>query len=271
MHSWLNFNGRFIKENTPIVTAGNRGLRYGDGLFETMRFENGDIKLKDLHYQRLTHGLATLKIKLPAFVTGAHLQQEILNLVEKNNIKGAARIRLMIFRGDGGLYEIDAPAEYTIQVWKLPEAKQEFNENGLVIGLYDKAMKSCDHLSNIKSNNYLPYAMAAIHAKENKWNDCALINTYGRICDASIANIFWVKNGNVFTPPLTEGCVAGVMRRYLLDNRTIKEQLCEVADLQQADEVFLTNAVAGIRWVQEFNGTFFKNNISRELYHSTIA
>ncbi len=103
MHSWLNFNARFIKENTAVVTADNRGLRYGDGLFETVKHVNGEIRHQDLHFERLFRGLATLRIDLPAQVTEPYLQQQVQLTIEKNNIKGAARVRLMIIRGDGGL------------------------------------------------------------------------------------------------------------------------------------------------------------------------
>jgi branched-chain amino acid aminotransferase len=272
MHSWLNFNGNFIKEGLPVVTANNRGLRYGDGIFETIKFVNGEIKHKKLHFERLFHGAATLKIELPALLNATSLEEEIARTVEKNRVMDDARVRLMLFRGDGGLYEIDGGGGgYIIQVWSLPEGKQEFNENGLIIGLYDGAMKPCDGLANIKSNNYLVYAMAAIHAKENKRNDNLVLNTHGRICDASIANIFWAKDGRIFTPPLSEGCVAGVMRRHLLESgHGIAELPCTISDIENAEEIFLTNAIAGIRWVQEFNGKMYKNALSRELYPATI-
>ena len=269
MHSWLNFNARFIKENTTVVTADNRGLRYGDGLFETMKYVKGEIRFGDLHFERLFNGLNTLKIDLPALVTKPYLQQQVQLTIEKNNIKGAARVRLMIIRGDGGLYEFDgAGGGFIIQVWPLDEDKQGFNENGLVMGLYDRGMKPCDQFANVKSNNYLLYAMAAIHARENKWNDCAVTNAYGRICDTTIANIFWVKNGVLFTPPLSEGCVAGVMRKHFILNNPVSEIVCELADLENADEIFLTNAVAGVRWVKEFNGSVYRGKIARQLYET---
>ncbi len=269
MHRWLNFNARFIKENMAVVTAGNRGLRYGDGLFETMRYENGEIKLCDLHFERLFNGLAVLKINLPAPVTKSWLQQQVQSTVEKNNIRDAARVRLMIIRGDGGLYDLEGTGGgFVIQVWPLEKNKQEFNEDGLVIGLYDKGMKPCDSFANIKSNNYLLYAMAAIHAKENKWNDCAVLNTHTRICDATIANIFWTKDGNIYTPPLSEGCVAGVMRKHIMTNNPVQERICELADLENADEVFLTNAITGVRWVKEFNGAVYTNKIGRQVYET---
>lgn len=272
MHSWLNFNGSFIKEGLPVVTANNRGLRYGDGLFETMKCANGDIKLKELHFERLLKGMALLKIKLPAHVTTGYLEEETRQTLSKNRIDGSARARLMVTRGDGGLYELDGDGgDFIIQVWDLAGVKEEFNENGLVIGLYEDAFKPCDALSNIKSNNYLLYAMAAIYAKETKKNDCLVMNMHKRICDATIANVFWVKNEKIYTPPLSEGCVAGVMRKNLLQKIDgIIQQPCEIKDLENADEIFLTNAISGLRWVAGFNGKIYGNTVSRKIFHSTI-
>lgn len=272
MHSWLNFNGNFVKEGMPVVTANNRGLRYGDGVFETIKCMNGQIRHKKLHFERLVLGIDALRIQLPSQVTTQLLEEEIVRTLEKNRIRDAARVRLMVFRGDGGLYELDGGGGgYIIQVWSLPEGKQEFNENGLMVCLYDEAWKPCDSLANLKTNNYLVYAMAAIHAKENKCNDSLVLNIHGRICDASIANVFWVKNGKVFTPPLSEGCIAGVMRRHLLESgHGIIEQPCTIKDIESADEVFLTNSVAGLRWVQQFGDKTYGNTVSKKLYFSTI-
>ncbi len=113
--------------------------------------------------------------------------------------------------------------------------------------------------------------MAAMYAKETRKSDCFVLNTHKRICDASIANVFWVKNKKIYTPPLSEGCIAGVMRKNLLQKIDgIIQQPCEISDLQNADEIFLTNAISGLRWVTEFNGKVYGNTICREIFHSTI-
>ncbi|HKH62458.1 MAG TPA: aminotransferase class IV, partial [Flavitalea sp.] len=114
---------------------------------------------------------------------------------------------------------------------------------------------------------YLPYSMGALHAKQNNLNDCLILNSHERICDATIANVFWVDSQSIYTPPLSEGCIAGVMRRNLLDilpknGYTIEEKIFEVEELTNADELFLTNAISGIRWIKEFRGQEFKNTLS---------
>ncbi len=275
MSGWVNFNGSLVPPGTALLTADSRALRYGDGLFETIRVADGTIILKDFHFERLFAGTGILQIRLPSTHNPLFFEQEIFKTIGKNRINGEARVRLSVFRGEGGLYETEGPGTgYIIQVWPLAP-KDEINENGLVIGAYDDALKSCDKLANIKSNNYLVYAMAALHARKNRWNDCLVLNNYGRVSDATIANVFWVKNEMIFTPPLQEGCVSGVMRRHLLESLpdrgySIKELPASIATLEDADEIFLTNAISGIRWVREFNGKSFGNQMSSALFNSTF-
>jgi len=273
MTGWVNFNGSLEEQGTALFTAGSRAFRYGDGLFETMRALDGNIRLRELHFERLFEGMARLQIKLP--ITDSFLQKQVMRTIEKNKIKGEARVRLTVFRGEGGLYETDGPGSgYLIQAWSM-QHKDKINENGLVTGVYTAAAKNCDALANIKSNNYLVYVMAALHAKNNLWNDCIVLNNHGRVCEATIANIFWIKGEKIFTPPLTEGCVAGVMRRHLLETLpgkgfVLEERAAISDDIENADEVFLTNAVSGIRWVREMNGHEFGNKISTLLFRSTF-
>jgi len=262
------FNGKFVAAEEPVLIASNRGYRYGDGLFETMKVVKGVIALEAFHFERLLNGLALLKLETPKLFTKEKLQQEILSLCKKNNCEKLARVRLSLFRGNGGLYDEDKKAQYIIECWPLPESVNKLNENGLVIGIYPDAKKSCDQFSNLKSANFLVYSMAAQFVEENKWNDGLVLNTAGNIADSTIANIFIIKNGNVLTPPLTEGCVNGVMRRYVMERLKVagircKEKSLAVDDVTDADEIFLTNAIKGISWVKQFNDKVYSNiNIS---------
>ncbi len=268
MNSWLNFNGSFIKETQPIATANNRGLRYGEGLFETMKWVNGSVRLGKFHFERLLSGMTKLKLHLPEEVSEYFLTSEIGRTIERNNIKGTARVRLMVFRGDNELSDVTGEGSYVIQAWPLQPLQQEsggFNEEGLKLGVFKEGVKSCDELANLKTNNYLLYVLATMYAKENNWNDCVVLNHHQRVCESTIANIFWVKEGNIFTPALSEGCVAGVMRRYLIENIAVTQSACSLNEILQADEIFLTNAIRGVQWVKECNSHSFSNKISRQI------
>jgi branched-chain amino acid aminotransferase len=268
MDRFIHFNGKILPAEQALIGAGNRGFRYGDGLFETMRVVNGRIALQELHFERLLAGMAVLQFDRPALFNAAYLAEAVLSLCEKMKIAAGARIRLNVFRGNGGLYDPEnLQPNIVIEAWPL-ELPIRLNENGLVIDLYTEARKHPDILANLKTNNYLPYILAALHAKNNRLNDCLLLNTANRICDATIANVFWVKDGKVFTPPLSEGGVAGVMRGWLLQqaNRVVQEAVLTPETLGKADEVFLTNVIQGIRWVRTFGDTVYTNEVAVDLF-----
>jgi branched-chain amino acid aminotransferase len=272
----FNFNGKLFKQGTPVIGSSSRGFRYGDGLFETIKCIEGKLVLADEHFARLWKGMQVLQIKVPKHFTPEELQEEIIALAEKNSHAAKARVRLTVSRGEGGLYDdINHSPNYLIESWALPEDNGALNSNGLVLGIYPAIKKSYDILSSLKHNNYLPYVMAALFAKENKWNDAILLNTGGRLCDTSIANIFLVKNEVVYTPSLPEACVAGIMRSHLVRElpamgyNLIEKQL-SIQELVGADEVFLTNAIYNIRWVQCMEDTTYSNIHTRKIYNSIL-
>ncbi len=273
---YFNCNGKIYKKDTAVIGADNRGLRFGDGLFETMKAVNNKLQFADDHFARLWKGMGLLQFKIPARFAPENLQGDIRDLLNKNGHNKAARVRLTIFRGNGGLYdEMNHIPEYIIQTWVLPEDTGQWNSNGLFLGIFKAANKSCDRFSNIKHNNFLPYAMAALEAKKQKWNDALVLNTHGRICDSSMANIFLVKDDIIYTPSLEEGCIAGVMRKNVLDHlkkndSTVREDKITVEDLLGADEVFLTNSIHNIRWVQGIDDKKYSNNLTQKIYSSFL-
>lgn len=274
MDRFIHFNGKILPAEQALIGAGNRGLRYGDGLFETMRVVNGRIALQELHLERLLAGMAVLQFDRPALFDAVQLPEAVLALCKKMKIEAGARIRLNVFRGNGGLYDPENHHPHVIiEAWPL-ELPTRLNENGLVIDLYAEARKHPDILANLKTNNYLPYILAALHARNNRLNDCLLLNTADRICDATIANVFWVKDGKVFTPPLSEGGVAGVMRSWLLQQvqgiYAVQEALLTPETLALADEVFLTNAIQGIRWVRAWKDTVYTNKVAEKLFNEDV-
>ena len=263
-----------MRGDEPALLATNRSYRYGDGLFETMKLQNGQLLLAQYHFERLWESLDLLKFEIPPLFTAEKMQQEILHLCKRNECEKLARIRLSVFRGDGGLYDENTSLQYLIECWPLNDSVNRMNENGLVIDIYPHAKKSCDIFSNLKSANFLPYTMAANYAKENKLNDCLVLNMHGRICDATIANLFIIKNKSIITPSLDEGCIKGIVRRRILDFRFqisdfglhLKELPVTTADLMEADEVFLTNSIHGIRWVRQCRDKIYSNPRTIEIY-----
>lgn len=269
--TYLNFNGKILTADEPVLLASNRSYRYGDGLFETMKILDSRIVLANYHFERLFSSLSILRYDIPSLFIPAKLEKEILQLCQRNRCEKLARVRFSVFRGNGGINDDDKSLQYLIECWPLNSSINQLNENGLVIDIYPDAKKSTDQFSNIKSANFLPYSMAALYAKENKLNDCLVLNTAGRIADATIANLFIIKENIIKTPSLDQGCVNGVMRRYLLESLSavgyvISETSISIQDVTTADEVFLTNAISGIRWVKQFENVNYGNAKTIEIY-----
>ncbi len=269
------FNGKIIPADEPALLVSNRGYRYGDGLFETIKVADGRIVLENYHFERLFSGLSLMKFEIPGLFTKEKIKAEILQLCRRNACEKLARTRLSVFRGNGGLYDEDKSLQYIIECWPLGKSVSKLNENGLVIDVYPDAEKSCDIFSNLKSANFLVYSMAALYAKENKFNDCLVLNTTGHIADSTIANIFIVKKGVIITPGLEEGCVNGVIRRHLLKvmrdaGDEVQEMAVAVSDLKEADEIFLTNAINGIRWVRQLRDKVYTNIKTTKIYNRYI-
>ncbi len=276
MNTYINFNGSIIRSDKKVIGADNRGLRYGDGLFETIKMINNKIILSKYHFERLFAGLKLLQFDLPVFFNEENLTQQIVTLCKKNNHQKAARIRLMIFRGNGGLFDPENHfPNYIIQSWPLALENKNINENGLVVSIFPDGKKACDNFSNIKTNNFLVYAMAALFAKKNQLNDCLILNSYDRICESTIGNVFCIKDGIISTPQLAEGCVAGVMRRFLLDkckdeNFIINETQLDFDALKNADEIFLSNAIYGIRWIKKMDENGYGNLLTTDIYNKLL-
>lgn len=273
-------NGKLIEAGTPVLAAANRSYRYGNGLFETLRWTGKGLPLIYYHADRLLHGMTVLKYEVPARFTAEKIQEEITKLCIKNHGTKPARVRFSIFPGEGGLYDGSRKTEYIIETWPLTPEQGSFNTNGLVLGIYPDETKKPGFFSGLKSAEFLLYSMAATYATEQKWNDAIVLNQAGRVADTTIANLFIVKNGIICTPPIADGCVAGVMRKYLLEHLpdagfTVEEQTISPADLNQAGEIFLTNAVRGIRWVGRLGDITYTadtaSHISRELVQTIFS
>ena len=249
------YNGKLYPEGTPVIGTQNRALMYGDGLFETMFVQQGFIINGPLHFERFFQGLELLKFSLSEQFSTIYYKEKIRLLLQQNNIDGYARVRLMAFRDSMNLQN---RMSYILEAWPMKDRPQ-YDIAGLKTALFRDVTKSCDRFSNLKSNNYLPGVMAIISASERSLDECILLNSNGRVCESAIANVFIVKSGIIYTPPLSEGCVAGIVRRWIVENsppenfRVIQKELT-IEELFSADELFLTNSIKPVRSVALFEG-----------------
>ncbi len=212
-----------------------------------------------------------LSLDIPAGFTKHFFKDTILELVALNYINGNAAARLTLFREGKGKYTPDElRAGFVIEVEPLSDELFKLNEKGLTLGIYPDLYKYPDKLSNFKTCNSLIYILAAIYKSKNRWDDCVILNTGLNICEATSSNLFLVKQNQIITPALQEGCVDGVMRKFVIElaqncNLTVSQASISSEELREADEIFLTNAINGIRWVGNYGSKQLQNKVASEL------
>ncbi len=251
------YNG-LLKKETDLISIQNRGLKFGDSLFESLRVINQEIKYWEDHYFRLMAGMRIMRMEIPMRFTMDFFQGQILALLTKKNITDA-RVRLTVTRKDGGLYiPENNSVDFFIEATELHEKKYALNSQSYEIDLFKDFKKNKSLLSSIKSNNKLEHIIAGIYAKENNLDNILLLNSENRLAEAVNANVFIVKGNQIITPAPTEGCVKGIIRKKLIDiiNRnpvydSIEKEVNHF-EMMKAEEVFLTNISFGIQSVTKF-------------------
>lgn len=259
-----------VSSDEPVFKADNRGFRYGDGFFETLRMTKAQVRLWHLHKERMAHSIRLLNYQPPKSSLSDLLNQ-VEDLCRRNHCEENARVRISFFNGNGNVFDNNTSTGYIIEASALQHEKRPGEKDGLTVGAYKDVRKSCDSFSNLKSANYLFSRLGIEYAKKSNWNDCLIFNQHDRICETTIANLFWIKDKNIYTPPLSEGCVRGVMRANILSQTAVVEKACMLQELLNADEIFLTNATSGIRWVSKLEDRLYENKIASLLYDEIVT
>ena len=269
--NYINLNGVVTESSKALFYIGNRAFRYGDGVFESIRIVNGKIPFLNLHISRLQRACSFLKLNSAEFLTPDFIEEQINFLIAENKITKGGKIRITVFREDGGLYTpLANRANYCIEASSMEQNLFEINTKGLHVDLFSDIKKQEHLLSNFKTNNCLTYVLAGIYKTENKLDDCILLNSKSHVCEAISSNLFLVINGALYTPALTEGCLDGVMRKIILENApkhriNIYEPAIMPNDLLRADEVFLTNSINGIQWVGSYKNKRYFNTTAKKI------
>jgi branched-chain amino acid aminotransferase len=267
MNQVINFNGNLIDPKIPVALASNRSLRYGDGLFETMIWDGHQIKNLHFHLDRLFQGLDILQFDLTGGFSRIFISEAIEKLCITNSRAVKAKVRLNVFREDGAaLFPIQNKPGFIIESSVFPEP----NPLPLRITFYEGEKKFPGILSNQKTNNYLLNILALQHAKEKGFDDAIILNSRGNICEASTSNIFLFQKGVLFTPALSQGCVAGTKRREMLEilpglGFQVEETIITREMIFESEEVFLTNAIGGIRPSICIDNTYYTRELSGTL------
>ncbi|MFV0564474.1 MAG: aminotransferase class IV [Flavobacteriaceae bacterium] len=268
----INYNGNILSE-TNLLSVHNRGYAYGDALFETIKASHGKLFFWEDHYFRLMASMRIMRMEIPMNFTMEFLEAQIKNTLKANNMEAAsARVKLTVHRMDGGLYLPQTNAvRFNISVKALDSNFYSLNDSTYEIDLFKDYYVAPNLLSTLKTNNKALHVVASIYAKENKLDNCLLLNTNKTVVEALNGNVFVVKDGIMKTPPLTDGCLKGVMRKQIIDvlktmpDFTLEETSVSPFELQKADEIFITNVISGIVSVSKYRKKEFKNEIASEL------
>jgi branched-chain amino acid aminotransferase len=267
----INFNGELLFKENIKLTTDNRGFKYGDGIFETIKVVHKKVIFWEDHYFRLMASMRMLRMKIPMEFTLEFLEKEILKTVAVLEDGASFRVRLNVFRKDGGLYTPKTNAiDYLIEVSENNYKTKETYEIDVFKDFYNYS----GLLSTIKTNNRMLNTLASIYANENDLDNCILVNERKGVVEVANANIFIVKNNIVKTPSLTEGCIKGVVRGKVIDlliknkDFTIEETVISPFEIQKADEVFITNAIMGIQAVTKYKKKSFNTDLAGKLHAS---
>jgi branched-chain amino acid aminotransferase len=267
----INFNGELLFKENIKLTTDNRGFKYGDGIFETIKVVHKKVIFWEDHYFRLMASMRMLRMKIPMEFTLEFLEKEILKTVDVLEDVASFRVRLNVFRKDGGLYTPKTNAiNYLIEASESNYKTKETYEIDVFKDFYNYS----GLLSTIKTNNRMLNTLASIYANENDLDNCILVNERKGVVEVANANIFIVKNNIVKTPALTEGCIKGVVRSKVIDiliknkDFTIEETVISPFEIQKADEVFITNAIMGIQAVTKYKKKSFNTDLAGKLHAS---
>nr|WP_315211564.1 aminotransferase class IV [uncultured Flavobacterium sp.] len=267
----INFNGTIVSEDANILTQ-NRAFLYGDAVFETVKIINNKILFLEDHYFRLMSSMRVVRMEIPMNFTMEYLEEQILSLVTKNQVVHSSRARITIYRNDGGYYlPQNNTVSFLIHSIALENTFYSIEKKYYEVDLYKDFYITKQLLSSIKTTNKIINITGSIFANENGLDNCLLLNDSKNVVEALQGNIFMLLGNKLTTPPVSEGCLNGVMRKQILslakkiENLEVVEEVISPFDLQKADELFITNVIKGIQPITQYRKKAFSTNISVEL------
>jgi branched-chain amino acid aminotransferase len=268
----INFNGQIVDNNT-LLSINNRGLNYGDALFETIKTSYGKVLFWEDHYFRLMASMRIMRMEIPMNFTMQYLESQIQELLIANNLQNvSSRVKLLVYRNEGGLYlPTTNDISFVISSAKLEDDFYLPKEGPYEVDLFKDFYIAPSLLSTLKTNNKAIHVVGSIFSKENKLQNCLLLNTEKQVVEALNGNLFLVKGTIIKTPPLEDGCLKGVMRKQIIEilktfsEYDIQEASISPFELQKADELWVTNVITGIQPITKYRKKSFTNKTAKQV------
>lgn len=267
-----NLNGYIIRNKHLGIQVNNRGLNYGDGIFETIKFGHKRFNFWEDHYFRLMASMRIVRMEIPMNFSPEYLEEQMLKTLKANELEEkAARVKILVVRKAGGFYRPETnEVDFLITTEAWDQDSYVINEKGLEIDLFKDYSKQSGLLSTLKSTSAQLYTIASIFAKENALDDVILLNEKKEVLESSTANLFMIKGKELITPPLSSGCLKGIVRKQVLElapqlDLEVKEESFSPFALQKADELWLSNSMHGIRWVEKYRKKTFASSLAEKM------
>jgi|TARA_B100000768_G_scaffold139458_1_gene130768 branched-chain amino acid aminotransferase len=260
----INYNENYINKSESDLL--NRGFLYGDSVFESIRVVNNQIIFWEDHYMRLMSSMRIVRIEIPHNYTPQFLKSQILNTISRVDSNFSGRVRLSIFREGGGYYtpNIMTPS-FIIHCSASENISFLIKDSEFKVDLFKDYYIQDNLLSNLKTNNKLINVLAGIYAKENKLDNCILLNNKKNVTEFLNGNLFIVNKTLIKTPSLDSGCLKGVMRKKIIEyfkffpEYKIEETEISPFELLSAQEIWLTNSISGIVPISSYRNKSFHN------------
>lgn len=269
----INVNGKILPPEEANISTSNRGFAYGDAVFETLRVINGKIIFWEDHYFRLMASMRIMRMEIPLDFSPDFLEKEILQLISACDLTEApARVRMTVYREEGGLYlPENSDVGYVISSESLSSPFYLLQEDEYEVELFKDHYVNSGLLSTVKTNNKAIHVLGSIFAKENDYANCLLLNENKNVIEALNGNLFLVKGKTIKTPPLSDGCLKGIVRGKIIDivkklpEFELVEDSVSPFELQKADELFLTNVIMGIRPISRYRKKQYTTQVAKEI------
>jgi branched-chain amino acid aminotransferase len=267
-----NLNGFIIRNKHLGITLDNRGLNYGDGLFETIKYSRKRLHFWEDHYFRLMASMRIVRMEIPLNFSPEYLEEQVMKTLTANKLEnGAARVKILVVRKAGGYYtpQNDEP-DFLITVSELKDSEYQLNEQGLEIDLFKDHYKLSGLLGNLKTSSAQLYTIAGVYARENNLDDVLILNEKKEVLESIKANLFLLRGNELISPPLESGCLKGIMRKQILETAPqlgleVKEEAFSPFAIQKADELWLSNSIQGIQWVGKYRKKTFGKEKAQEM------
>ncbi len=273
----INYNGELLSSDTALSNS-NRAFLFGDGVFETLKIVNNKILFLEDHYFRLMASMRIVRMQIPSNFTLEFLEEQMLILAKSISCENSARVRFTVFRNDGGFYLPKTRSiSYLIQVSALPNTLYAFSDASYEVDLYKDFFISKHLLSTLKTTNRMLNITGSIFADENDLQNCLLINNEKNVVEALNGNLFMLLGTKLITPPISEGCLNGIMRKQVLSiakklqNIEVIESVISPFDLQKADELFITNVIVGIQPITKYRKKEFQTDLAKLIVNELNA